>query len=72
MVVLDIEMPDEDGMQTLGRLRRIDPDVKVIIASGHGPEGRAGDMIAQGAFAYLQKPFTRDELIDVVERAARV
>ncbi|MBD3239886.1 MAG: response regulator [Chitinivibrionales bacterium] len=70
VVLLDIEMPDEDGMQVLARLRRIDPEVKVIVASGHGPEGRAGDMIAQGAFAYLQKPFTKNELMDVVERAA--
>jgi CheY-like chemotaxis protein len=62
LVVLDLSMPVMDGVQTFQALRGIDPDVKVLISSGHFREDRAEEMLSQGALGFLQKPFTLAEL----------
>ena len=68
LVVLDMIMPDRDGAEVFEELVRMDPDVNVIICSGYSVEGRAGEVLAQGARAFLQKPFDIRELHSLLNR----
>ena len=57
MVVLDMVMPDLNGMETFERIRRINPNVRVLIASGYGIRGQAARMLKRGCNDYIQKPY---------------
>ena len=65
-VVLDIVMPKMSGKELLREMLKIDPDVKVIISSGH-MENQIGDAIIKSASNYLKKPYE----IDVLENTLR-
>ena len=62
VVVLDIRMPGMDGIQALEEIRRIAPQAKVIMLTGHGGEASARTSLAHGAFDYLNKPCDIDLL----------
>jgi DNA-binding NtrC family response regulator len=69
VIMLDMLMPEEDGLETLSTLRRLDPQVKIIAISGGGQTGAVDVLTAAvhlGAHRTLQKPFTRQELIEAV------
>jgi len=68
-VLLDLVMPDVDGLETLKRIRAIDPDSEVIIITGYGTIQSAVESIKAGAFHFLSKPFTPDDLRHLVGRA---
>ena len=51
-----------DGVELLGRLKAMQPDLPVIVLTAHGTIGSAVEAMKLGAFDYLTKPFTRDEL----------
>jgi CheY-like chemotaxis protein len=74
LVVLDIHMPDTDGIEVLVQLRGLAPRLPVIVISG-GVQTRNLDLLADakllGASAVLQKPFTLDEILGAVDRAVR-
>jgi PAS domain S-box-containing protein len=59
VVLLDLTMPELDGLQTYRKLRRICPDVPVVLCSGHGPDEVAARFSEEGAglAGYLAKPF---------------
>jgi two-component system cell cycle sensor histidine kinase/response regulator CckA len=61
-VLLDLTMPGMNGQETLAILRSIDPDVRVILASGYGSHDHTPDLSAGDAPLFLQKPFTRSQL----------
>ena len=69
VVIMDIVMPDEEGLGTIRELRRLDPNVKIIAISGGGL-GKAGDYlgIAQmlGAMRTLAKPFLPEALLAMI------
>jgi DNA-binding response OmpR family regulator len=69
VVIMDIVMPDEEGLGTIRELRRLDPNVKIIAISGGGL-GKAGDYlgIAQmlGAIRTLAKPFLPEALLAMI------
>ena len=69
VVIMDIVMPDEEGLGTIKELRRVDPNVKIIAISGGGL-GKAGDYlgIAQmlGAMRTLAKPFVPEVLLAMI------
>ena len=56
LVVLDIIMPELDGKETFTIIKKLRPDIKVIISSGFSKESAAGKMIKGGAKAFIQKP----------------
>ena len=56
LVLLDIEMPGMNGVETLQRIRAIDPAIPVIMVTGTESTRLAGDVIKGGAFSYLPKP----------------
>jgi len=69
LVVMDIQMPVMDGITALGEIKKLDPGIEVIIATGHGTMGTAVQSMRKGAFDYIHKPFQISELLSVVERA---
>jgi two-component system response regulator HydG len=68
-ILLDLVMPDLDGLEALKRIRALDPDVEVIIITGYGTIQSAVESIKAGAFHFLSKPFVPDDLRNLVTRA---
>lgn len=69
VVVSDIRMPGIDGLQLLGRLREVDPDLPVLLITGHGDVPLAVQAMRAGAYDFLEKPFANDALLDSARRA---
>lgn len=69
IVVSDIRMPGVDGRQLLKRIMTRDPDMPVILMTGHGDIEQAVDALRQGAYDFLAKPFATDRLIESARRA---
>ena len=71
VVVLDIRMPEMDGIKALEELRKIDPHVSVIILTGYGMLSTAQQAMVGGANQYMRKPPDVGELIDAVRTQAQ-
>lgn len=69
VVVLDLKMEDMDGIEVLKVIKRMVPDLPVIILTGHGSQTAAKEGIAFGAFDYLTKPCELVELMDKIHEA---
>jgi DNA-binding NtrC family response regulator len=69
VVVVDLVLPDVDGIALLRRLKEIDTQPEVIIMSGQGTLARAVEAGQAGAFFFLEKPVTQDGLLDLIRRA---
>jgi two-component system, OmpR family, response regulator len=63
VVVLDVKMPDMDGIETLKRIKQVSPDIEVIMLTGHANVEVAIQGMELGAFDYLMKPMDIDELL---------
>ncbi|MBD9483585.1 sigma-54-dependent Fis family transcriptional regulator [Pseudomonas sp. PDM14] len=69
VVVSDIRMPGIDGLQLLQQLHDQDPDLPVLLITGHGDVPLAVQAMRSGAYDFLEKPFPSEALIDSVRRA---
>jgi two-component system C4-dicarboxylate transport response regulator DctD len=69
VVVSDIRMPRIDGLELLARLRALDPELSVILVTGHGDVPMAVKALQQGAADFLTKPFATDHLAASIRRA---
>lgn len=69
VVVSDIRLPGMDGMALLKELRAIDPDLPVVLITGHGDVSLAVQAMKDGAHDFIEKPFSPDYLVEVVRRA---
>jgi len=69
VVILDMVMPKLDGAQTLEALRRFDPDVRVVIATGYSDNAALDTVLAAGVDGLLRKPFLYAELSQIVAQA---
>ena len=69
VVVSDVRMPGIDGLELFRRLRRIDPDLPVILITGHGDIAMAVDAMREGAYDFLAKPYANDRLLTSVRHA---
>jgi DNA-binding NtrC family response regulator len=69
VVVIDLKMPDVDGMQVLEAIKEKRPDVEIIVITGYSTVSTAVKAMKLGAIDYLPKPFTPDELSVVVSKA---
>ena len=69
VVVSDIRMPGMDGRQLFQRLKAIDPDLPVILITGHGDIAQAVEALQDGAYDFVAKPFPADRLVASVRRA---
>ena len=72
LIVTDIVMPVQEGIATIGAIRRLSPSVPILAISGSNTVGRYGDYLhaaeVLGASASLPKPFSSDSLVEIVER----
>ncbi len=69
IVITDLRMPGIDGAGLFNRLARLDPELPVIVISGHGDIATAVDLVRLGAYDFLAKPFDTERLITTVRRA---
>jgi two-component system NtrC family response regulator len=70
VILLDMKLPDIDGMEILETIRAEMPGSYVIVMTGYSTLSNAVQAMKMGASEYLAKPFTDDELIDAVEKAS--
>src|SRR6267142_6214505 len=68
-ILLDINLPDATGTQTLDELRVLRPDVPIIIVTANADEGLARETLTRGAFDYVFKPFDMDRIGQVLAAA---
>ena len=69
VILLDLKLPDADGMDLLKRLQKEKPRTPVIVMTGFSSVQNAVAAMKQGAFDYLPKPFSDDQLVFAVEKA---
>jgi len=68
-VLLDIKMPRMDGLEALAEIRKRDPDLPVVMISGHGTVATAVEATRLGAFDFMEKPLERDRVLLVLRNA---
>lgn len=68
-LVLDLHMPQMDGLEVQARLAKCAPSVPVVVITGHDSPQSRERAIAQGACAYLRKPIDDRTLLDAIRRA---
>ncbi len=69
LILTDLKMPGKDGLDVLKGVRDFNPEIQVIIMTAFGTIPSAVSAIKGGAFDYLTKPFKKEELLHVVNRA---
>jgi two-component system nitrogen regulation response regulator GlnG len=69
LVITDVVMPDENGLDLLPRMRKLRPDLPVLVMSAQNTMMTAIKATERGAYEYLPKPFDLNELAQVIERA---
>lgn len=69
VVITDVRMPVMDGLEVFARIRALDPDLPVILMTGHGDVPMAVQALKDGAYDFLSKPFAQDDLRQSVRRA---
>ena len=69
LVITDVVMPDENGLDLIPRIKKLRPDLRIIVMSAQNTLMTAVKATERGAFEYLPKPFDLKELVGVVERA---
>ncbi|MBI5523912.1 MAG: sigma-54-dependent Fis family transcriptional regulator [Desulfarculus sp.] len=71
LVILDLRMPDLDGISVLERMRAAEPDQTVVMITAYASVDTALAAMKQGAFDYIGKPFKEEEILLVVEKALK-
>ena len=66
LVLLDMIMPNMAGIETFRELRKIDPEVKVILISGFSQDGKVTELMKDGAMGFIQKPFSSKILVNII------
>lgn len=69
IILLDVWMPDMDGIETLRKIRERDEDVSIIMISGHSNIDNAVNAIKLGAYDFLEKPLSLDKVLILIKRA---
>ena len=68
VVLLDLSLPDIDGLEVMEKLKEIDSGVEVIVVSGHGMEHQT-EVMKKGAFSYATKPVKLTDLVELIKSA---
>ncbi|MFL6543910.1 MAG: sigma-54-dependent transcriptional regulator, partial [Candidatus Udaeobacter sp.] len=69
LILLDLQLPDADGLETLDRIKTEVPQIQVIILTAHDSLHNAIESIKRGAYHFISKPYAAEELLSLVERA---
>jgi two-component system, OmpR family, response regulator len=68
MALVDVKMPEMSGMDTMLRIKEIQPLIKVILMTGHGESSEVEEHLARGAYDYVAKPIQIDDLIGKIRK----
>ncbi len=68
-VVLDLRMPDGNGLDLIPRLKQADPETRIIVLTGYGSIATAMEAVRRGATDYLTKPVDADDIVSAFARA---
>lgn len=71
LAILDIRMPEMDGIELLSEIKRMDSSIEVLMVTGYANVDSAVKAMRFGAFDYLSKPFDKDELESMVKRGLK-
>lgn len=69
LVLTDLRLPDYDGIRLLGDIKKVNPNTQVILMTGYAEVTSAVDAMKKGAFDYISKPFTPDDIVQLIEKA---
>lgn len=69
IIVTDVRLPGRSGLDLLAQVVAMDPDLPVIVVTGHGDVGMAVDAMRAGAYDFIEKPFAAERLLEAVSRA---
>lgn len=69
LIILDIKMPNMDGLEVLKQVKKINPKIKVLILTGYLSQDIAREAIEYGAINYIIKPFGKAQILDAVQKA---
>ncbi len=69
VVICDIRLPNMDGLEFLSKAQKIDHDLPVILITGHGDISTAVQAMRDGAYDFIEKPYSTERLVKTVERA---
>jgi DNA-binding NtrC family response regulator len=69
LVLLDLQLPDAEGLETLNRIKTELPEIQVIILTAHDSLHNAIESIKRGAYHFISKPYAPEELLSLVEKA---
>ncbi|RKY84990.1 hypothetical protein DRQ09_07880 [candidate division KSB1 bacterium] len=72
LILLDIVMPEKAGKDTFIELKKINPEIRIIIVSGYSQNGKAAEIIELGANGFLQKPFKIEEISKIIRNNLRI
>ncbi|MCX8057240.1 MAG: sigma-54 dependent transcriptional regulator [Ignavibacteria bacterium] len=70
-ILLDIKMPEMDGLEAISKIKEIDDTVSVIMISAHASLGNAVEATKKGAYDFIEKPIDRDKLLITVRNAVQ-
>lgn len=69
VVLLDLQLPDADGLEMLQQIKREHPDTQVIILTAHDSLSNAIESIKRGAYHFISKPYAPEELLSLIDKA---
>ncbi|MGD9240676.1 MAG: PAS domain S-box protein [Desulfobacterales bacterium] len=67
LVIMDMIMPGMGGGETFDRLKKINPDIKVLLSSGYSINGQASEILERGCDGFIQKPFNLNQLSEKIQ-----
>lgn len=71
LVIMDITMPEMDGLQAVREIRKVAPQARIIMCSAMGQQAMVIDAIQSGAKDFIVKPFQADRVIEAVNKALK-
>ncbi|MCE2028414.1 sigma-54-dependent transcriptional regulator [Sessilibacter corallicola] len=69
VILTDLRMPNDDGLEFAKRVYKIDPEIPVILMTGYGDVSIAVDALKHGVYDFIEKPFEADHLLEAINRA---
>ena len=69
VIIIDVKMPKLDGMEAIEKIQTINPDIPIVVISGHGNIDTAVEAVKKGAFDFLQKPMDLNRLLITLRNA---